>query len=83
MMPHMVEDVKVPGDALLTSAVLYPSPLVTKARLAEILGPPITEGIVTGWVNKRLWPGGTVRVGRYVLLNLEAARQICADRVRP
>lgn len=54
------------------------APLVTRARLAEMLGQPITEGVVTGWANRGLIP--CVTIGKYSLVNLELLRKQCLDK---
>lgn len=52
-------------------------PVLSRARFAELIG--VDEGVVLGWVNKGYL--STIRLGKYSLINLEALRQSCADKV--
>jgi len=52
-------------------------PVLSRARFAELIG--VDEGVVLGWVNKGYL--STVKLGKYSLINLEALRQSCADKV--
>ena len=52
-------------------------PVLSRTRFAELIG--VDEGVVLGWVNKGYL--STVRLGKYSLINLEALRQSCADKV--
>ena len=56
--------------------VLVSSPLVTRAKWAELVGLPI--GVVTAQCDRGLLP--TLRVGKYSLVNVEALRVLCARR---
>lgn len=52
-------------------------PILSRSRFAELIG--VDEGVVLGWVNKGYL--STVRLGKYSLINLEALRQSCSDKV--
>ncbi len=63
-------------DQTSQTAILVSSPLVTRARWAELVGLPI--GVVTAQCDRGLLP--TLRVGKYSLVNVEALRVLCARR---
>lgn len=52
-------------------------PLLSRKKFADLIG--VNEGVVLGWVNKGYL--STVRLGKYSLINVEALRQSCADKV--
>ena len=56
--------------------VLVSSPLVTRAKWAELVGLPV--GVVTAQCDRGLLP--TLRLGKYSLVNVEALRVLCARR---
>jgi hypothetical protein len=57
-------------------ATLVSSPLVTRAKWAELVGLPV--GVVTAQCDRGLLP--TLRLGKYSLVNVEALRVLCARR---
>ena len=63
-------------DQSLGLATQVSSPLVTRAKWAELVGLPV--GVVTAQCDRGLIP--TLRVGKYSLVNVEALRVLCARR---
>ncbi len=55
---------------------IYPSPVVTRERFAEMCGLPV--GVIVGWCNKGLVP--CFSIGKYSLINLALLEKKCADR---
>lgn len=67
----------ITSDELVSPVTaLVASPLVTRAKWAELVGLPV--GVVVAQCDRGLLP--TLRVGKYSLVNVEALRVLCARR---
>ncbi len=70
----------VPAENLNMSALALQQvtlPILSRKKFADLIG--VDEGVVLGWVNKGYL--STVRLGKYSLINVEALRQSCAEKV--
>jgi hypothetical protein len=62
--------------AVAVAAMSLSVPLVTRQRFAEMTGLPL--GVIQSQCDRGYWP--TVKVGRYLLINMASLQRACLER---